>query len=106
LPDPQKLLKGSGKRVAHPLPGLQRVGILVLAFFPKNLNTYKASGGIEIRNSKAHPLSAADKGWGTQNIPGASSVGHPANYLILVSANSLFLAATGQGQKQRPRRPA
>src|SRR5207245_10347595 len=55
-------------------------GILMLAFFPKNLNTYKASGGIEIKNSKPHPLSAADKGWGTQNIPGASSVGRPPKY--------------------------
>jgi len=52
----------------------------MLAFFPKNLNTYKASGGIEIKNSKPHPLSAADKGWGTQNIPGASSVGRPPKY--------------------------
>src|SRR5713226_7564590 len=43
-------------RVAHPLRGLQRVGILVLAFFPKNLNTYEASGGIEIKNSKAPPF--------------------------------------------------
>src|SRR2546425_13194145 len=43
-------------RVAHPLRGLQRVGILVLAFFPKNLNTYEASGGIEIENSKAPPF--------------------------------------------------
>ena len=66
----------------------------------------RQAAGSKLRTQKPHPLSAADKGWGTQNIPGASSVGHPANYLILVSANSLFLAATGQGQKQRPRRPA
>src|SRR2546427_11892507 len=65
------------RRVAHPLRGLQRVGILVLAFFPKNLNTYEASGGIEIKNSKAPPFVRRGQRMGTQNIPGASSVGHP-----------------------------
>src|SRR5712692_1116051 len=58
-------------RVAHPLRGLQRVGILVLAFFPENLNTYKASGGIEIKNSKAPPF-----------VRGGQRMGHPKTFLV------------------------